>query len=104
MAEPGELPRDGALRELREETGYRARSLAAIATVLPTPGFCEERLHLFHATDLESGAPSPDDDESIDVREFTLEEAWSMQASAPEHDLKTFAALLWLAGKNAGRH
>lgn len=102
VAEPGEDPREGALRELREETGYAAGSMERIVSAFPTPGFCDERLHLFHATQLQPGAQSLDEDEAIEVREFGLDEALGMQASGAVADLKTFASLLWLAGTQPG--
>src|SRR5919198_4493458 len=48
----GEEPADCAPRELVEETGYRCRSLIKLGTMLSSPGFSDERIHLFLATDL----------------------------------------------------
>jgi len=98
-AERDESCEDGALRELREETGYSADSLELLCTVYPTPGYCTERVHIYAARGLHAGPQQLEDDERIDVREVTLREAWEMQASGRIVDMKTVLALLWLAGR-----
>ncbi len=52
--DPSESPEAGARRELEEEVGLRAASLEPISTFWTTPGFCDEVMHLFRATGLES--------------------------------------------------
>jgi len=94
--EPGESPLEGALRELAEETGYRAARTELLATVAMTPGFCDEVLHLVLARDLSPGAQALDDDERIDVRAVTLEEGMAMFARGEIADAKTLLALLWI--------
>ncbi len=98
-AEGNERCEDGALRELREETGYGADSLELLCSVYPTPGYCTERVHIYAARGLHAGEQQLDEDEAITVREFSLEQAWSMQASGEIVDMKTVLALLWLAGE-----
>ena len=95
--EPGEDPAAGAARELREETGYSAGRLTSIGTTFMTPGFCEERMHFFHAEDLVPGAQSLDEDERIEVGSFPLERAWRMLAAGEIADVKTLLGLLWMA-------
>jgi ADP-ribose pyrophosphatase len=95
-AEAEESPEDGALRELREETGFAADSLELLCSVYPTPGYCTERVHIYAARGLHAGPQQLEADERIDVREVTLREAWSMQASGEIIDMKTVLALLWL--------
>ena len=80
-AEPDEDPRTGALRELREETGYRAGSIRPLGALYTTPGFCDEILYFFHAEDLEPGEQALDEDERIDVAAFSAEEAWRLVVS-----------------------
>jgi len=96
-AEQDEDCEAGALRELREETGYSADSLRLLCTVYPTPGYCTERVHIYAAQGLHSGAQELEEDERITVRTVSFDEAWSMQASGQIIDMKTVLALLWLA-------
>jgi ADP-ribose pyrophosphatase len=95
-AEPNEECAAGALRELREETGYTADSLALLCTVYPTPGYCTERVHVYAAYDLHAGEQQLEEDEDIEIREVGFDEAWAMQASGEIVDMKTVLALLWL--------
>ena len=96
-AEPNETPADGARRELREETGYRAGRIRAVGSAWMTPGFCSELMHFFHAEQLEAGAPAFDDDERIEIGTFTREAAWRLVAERAA-DAKTLLALFWLQG------
>jgi ADP-ribose pyrophosphatase len=96
-AHGGEVPRDGAARELREETGYTAGSMRPIGSVWTSPGFCSEVMHFFHADDLVAGDQSLDDDERIDVGIFSIEAAWRLVAEGAA-DAKTVIALYWLQG------
>lgn len=95
-AETGEDALAGARRELREETGYTAERLQEICNVYPTPGYAAERVHIYAAYGLQAGEQQLDEDERIDVAEFSLDRAWSMQASGTIADMKTVLALLWL--------
>ena len=96
-AEPGETLPEGALRELREETGYRAGRIRPIGATWMTPGFCSEVMHFFHADGLEEGEPALDDDERIETASFTWEAAWGLVAQGIA-DAKTLLALFWLQG------
>ncbi len=76
--EPGEEPRKAALRELEEETGYRAQSLEPLGSFFPAPGFCSEELHLFLARDLGWAGPeraAHDADEELATVQLPLREA-----------------------------
>ncbi|NNM99804.1 MAG: NUDIX hydrolase [Candidatus Eremiobacteraeota bacterium] len=94
--EPGESPLEGALRELAEETGYRAARVELLATVAMTPGFCDEVMHLVLARDLTPGAQSLDDDERIEARAVPLDDAMAMFERGEIADAKTLLALLWM--------
>lgn len=100
-AHPGEDPRDGALRELREETGYVAHSMRKLWEVYPSPGILTELLHVFVAEDLGAGEADPDEGEDLMVRVVTIVDAWKMQARAELRDAKTLLALLWLRCREA---
>jgi ADP-ribose pyrophosphatase len=93
--ERGEDPLEAALRELREETGYRARALRYLWAAYSTPGFCDELLHFYAAEGLEPGDPSPDDNEEFEVRVFSVEQAWQLVAADELRDAKTQIALAW---------
>lgn len=95
-AEPGETPLEGARRELAEETGFRARAVRPIGTFYLTPGFCTEVMHFVHASELEPGEQHLDEDEAIEVRSFTLEQAYDCALRGEIADVKTMLALLWL--------
>lgn len=92
--DPGETPAEGARRELREEVGFRASALEALAEFYTTPGFCDERLYLFRASGLREGRPRPEEDERIETGTFTLEEARAMIRRGEVRDSKTLLALL----------
>jgi ADP-ribose diphosphatase len=92
--DPGETPAEGAARELEEEVGLRADKVDAMATFYTTPGFCDERMHLFRMTGLTSVPPRPEADERIEALTCTLEEARAMVERGEVHEGKTLVALL----------
>ena len=96
-AEPGEDPESGARRELKEETGCLAEWWELLGGFYPTPGFCTECVRLYVARGLKPGPPDPEEDERIEVRHVTFQDAWRMQASGEIIDMKTMVALLWLS-------
>jgi ADP-ribose pyrophosphatase len=93
--DPGETPEDAALRELREETGYRARHVERLFSGYSAPGFCTELLHFCHVDGYDRGEPDPDEDEQIEVGTFSLEELWRMIRAGELQDAKTQVAVLW---------
>jgi len=92
--DPGETPEQGALRELEEEVGLRAGRLERLATYFTTPGFCDEVMHLFRASDLTEVPPRPEADERIEVRTVTFAEARQMLRSGELREGKTLIAVL----------
>lgn len=95
--EPGESPEACALRELEEETGYRAGRLEALGDILTTPGFTDERIHLFAAYELSAGTQSLDDDELIQLVPVRFAEALEMVWRNEIPDAKSSLALLHAA-------
>jgi ADP-ribose pyrophosphatase len=89
--DPGESPLGAAQRELREETGLRGGDWSEIASFFSTPGFCDERIHLFLATGLDEGEADPQGDEQIEVVRLSVADA-----IAQVEDAKTLVGLLFL--------
>ena len=96
--EPGEDPTTCAIRELREETGCTATRMEQMTTIFTTPGFTDERIHLFMATGLERGEVAHEHDEFIEVQTFRLSDALRMIETGEIVDAKTALALLFAAG------
>jgi ADP-ribose pyrophosphatase len=90
----GETAESCAARELEEETGIRATKLLRLSTIWTTPGFTDERIHLFLAMDLEEGRVSLEAHEFIERHEMTLREALERVESGEIDDAKTMIALL----------
>lgn len=98
----GEEPERCALRELEEETGHRAGRLERLGTIWTTPGFTDERIHLFAAFDLQASAQRLDPDEHIEVVRTPLARALEMLFAGELCDAKSALALL-LAARRLGR-
>ncbi len=100
--EPGEEPEDSALRELEEETGYRAAKLERIGGFYSSPGFCTEFLHLFLATELSQGQTGAPEDEIMEVVRLPLREAAELIASGEICDAKSIAGFFALFLRRRG--
>lgn len=88
---------DVALRELEEETGYVAEELRRLTTIYTTPGFTDERIHLFAASGLSRGAVSLDEDEFVEVVPVAASRVLQMIEDGRIIDAKSVAALLYYA-------
>jgi ADP-ribose pyrophosphatase len=95
--QPGEPWEDVAARELEEETGYIAGSFEPLTTIYTTPGFTDERIHLFLATDLSQGTTNLDQDEFVAVMTMPLSAALTAIQDGRIIDAKSLAALLFYA-------
>jgi ADP-ribose pyrophosphatase len=93
--EPEETPKQGAARELLEETGYRAKRFTVFLDVFPTPGFLEERMYLLLAEGLTAGEAEPEEDEKIEVRAYRVTELKQMIKSGRLRDAKSIAGILY---------
>ena len=93
----GEDPRVCAARELEEEVGRRAGPLEALASIWTTPGFSDERIHLFAAYDLEVIPPRREEDEIIEVVPTRLVDALGLVFRGELDDAKSALALLHAA-------
>lgn len=85
----GETPLQAAKRELKEETGYRAKKWTKLASYFPSPGFLGEKMTIYLATGLTEGEATPMEDERIEKRWFTAKELDEMIRSGRLHDGKT---------------
>jgi len=96
--DPGEKPLQAAKRELIEETGYRARKWSKLASFWVSPGYVQERMTIYLATDLIAGEATPMDDERIEARWFARKELEQMILSGKIEDAKTMIGFfMWRA-------
>ncbi|WP_034327396.1 NUDIX hydrolase [Alkaliphilus transvaalensis] len=93
--ETEEDPKDTAIRELKEETGYGARKVSKMLDFYTSSGFSNEVLHIFLAEDLVAGECCPDEDEYIEVLKVDIEEALSMISNGKIKDSKTIIGILY---------
>ncbi len=71
---PGEEPLVCAIRELKEETGLEAGKMTFYSSVFSCPGFSNEVLHIYIATELKMGKSKTDDDEFLSVEKYHIDE------------------------------
>lgn len=95
--EPGEAPEACAARELEEETGWRAGSIELLGSIWTTPGFTDERIHLYAAHDLEETVQRLEKDEIIELVPMPLDEALELVWSGQLTDAKSALALIYAA-------
>jgi ADP-ribose pyrophosphatase len=99
----GEPPLDCARRELIEEAGFSAADWQALGEITPVPGYSNERIHIFLASDLRPAQQDLDPDEVIAVHRFSLTEAVAMIGRGEIQDAKSICGLL-LTQKWLERH
>ena len=102
VLEPGETPESCARRELTEETGARAEHMDHLTTIFTTPGFTDEKIHVFVATGLSVGEPRPMSDEFLEVEARPFSKVLEMIRDQEIVDAKSMVALLYLAGFKLG--
>ena len=93
LMEAGETPEEAALRELREETGVLG-TVRYVGDFFPTPGYCEELIHLFLADVKGVGQTDPDDDEFLQTEILPFDEFFRQAHSGAIRDGKTLALAL----------
>ncbi len=92
----GEAPDACARRELSEEAGVEAKKLTRLTTIFTTPGFTDERIHLYLAAELSPLALSHDQDEFITVHEKPWSAVGKMIRSGKIRDAKSLCALMYV--------
>ena len=102
VLEPGETPEECARRELKEETGADAERFEHLTTIYTTPGFTDERIHLFLATGITPGRAQPMADEFFEVRAMPVSHALELIRDGEIADSKSIVALLYVAGFRLG--
>ena len=98
---PGESPEDCALREVEEETGYRAGRLSSLGWIWTTPGFTDEKIWLYLALDLTPTRSRLAADEVLTVETLPLAEAVRRAVSGEIVDAKSVCALVRAAASSA---
>jgi len=98
----GEAPEACAVREVEEETGYRAGTLTALGWIWTTPGFTDERIWLFLATELTETRSSLQPDEALEVVRMPFEEAVQLALAGEIKDAKSVCALVRAARVRRG--
>jgi ADP-ribose pyrophosphatase len=93
--DPGEDPRETALREMQEETGFFPGKLESIGGFYSAPGYAAEYLYLFLATELTPARLIAEDTEEIKLVRMPLKEAIEMIHSGGIEDAKSIAGLLY---------
>jgi ADP-ribose pyrophosphatase len=94
--DPGETPATCAQRELEEEVGMTADVLSRLTTIFTTPGFTDERIHIFLAQGLKPGKQRRDADEFMEVQTRKWSEVMTLIRSGEIKDAKTLVALMYV--------
>lgn len=92
----GEAPEACAARELEEETGMRGGRFERLTTIFTTPGFTDEKIHLFAAYDLTEGQARREADEFVELQPRKWSDVMSMIRTGEIADGKTLISLLYV--------
>jgi len=91
---PGEEPIECGKRELIEETGLVAKKMIYLGWIIPTPGYTNEKIHLYLALDLTQKQATPDEDEFLKVEKFKFNDIVQKCISGEIKDAKTVISVL----------
>ena len=98
--EDGEDPDTCAIRELQEEIGFKPGVLTPLSTFYSAPGFCNEQIYLYLATDLIPSKLGGEDTDDIDIVHYTLDELDKLIAQGAICDAKTLLAITLYKNKH----
>ncbi|MCM3901253.1 MAG: NUDIX hydrolase [Pyrinomonadaceae bacterium] len=93
----GERPEEGAARELEEELGFVAGKLEKLSEFFVSPGFCEEKMWVYLATEMTETKQQLEDDEIVEVVRFPFAQALEMITAGEIEDAKTIIGLMLAA-------
>ncbi len=99
--EPNETLEECAFREVEEEIGMKAGKIEKLTEFYVSPGFANEKMHIFLATDLSESEQNLDEDENIEIQRFSFEKALEKVRKNEFEDAKTIIGLI-LTGKHFG--
>jgi len=99
--EVNEEPKETAIRELKEETGYTAEKLEYLLECYTSPGFSSEKIYLFFGDNLEQGDQELESGEFIDVESYTVEEVKKLVDRGEIMDAKTIIGIQVLVNRMA---
>ena len=93
----GERPEEGAARELEEELGFVAGKLEKLSEFYVSPGFCEEKMWVYLATNMTATAQRLEDDELLEIVRIPIQQALEMITDGEIEDAKTIIGLMLAA-------
>lgn len=92
--DPGEMPEAAIIREFREETGYSVENVKHMSSFNTSPGFSNEVVHLYFLDAVEKGETDFDEDEDIEILEYSLDEIKAMIYKQEIVDAKTILGIM----------
>lgn len=101
--DPGEAPLTCARRELIEEAGVDAKRWEAIGKIVPVPGYSDETIHLFSATELMPAQQKLDQDEILKVSRVDFDDAIRMISDGRIIDAKSICGLMMVHQGRKGK-
>ena len=97
--DPNEDPLKTATRELEEETGYSANKIVFLGEIYPSCAYTNEIIYCYFASELEKGDQHLDENEALEVEEFTLDELNELVRQGAIKDAKTLTCLAFFNAK-----
>lgn len=88
---------DGAIREFKEETGYEVQNVKLLLSLYTTVAFCNEKIDIYYGDAVCQGAQNLDEDEMIEILDYSLDELTEMVHNGTIMDGKTISAIMTYA-------